>query len=147
MKTFTILLVFATSLLNANIIVKDSQCSFNETVKNVKQIVKTNGLDIFAIINHEGNAKMVNMTMPPSKMIIFGNPKLGTILMQQDIRAGLDLPLRILVYKDEKNQTKMAYRDGSWLEGKYTLNAPDKIQKINQVMDNITTKAGQCKKD
>jgi uncharacterized protein (DUF302 family) len=87
------------------------------------------------------------MKMPPAKMIIFGNPKLGTALMQQDIRVGLDLPLRILVYKDKKGKVKMAYRDGSWLEQRHIINAPEKINKINTGMDKITTKAGQCKKD
>ena len=147
MKKFITVVAIATSLLSADIIVKESECSFDKTVTNVKNILKSKGISIFATINHEGNAKMVDMKMPPAKMIIFGNPKLGTTLMQQDIRVGLDLPLRILVYKDEQGRVKMAYRDGSWLADKHVLDAPKKIQKINTAMDKITTKAGQCKKD
>ncbi|MDA3909286.1 MAG: DUF302 domain-containing protein [Sulfurimonas sp.] len=147
MKRFILIATLATSLLAGDIIVKESQCSVDKTVKNIKKIVKEKGLSVFATINHEGNAKMIGMNMRPSKMIIFGNPKLGTILMKQDMRVGLDLPLRILVYKDKQGRVKMAYRDGSWLEQRHVINVPKKINKINKGMDKITTKAGQCKKD
>jgi len=99
------------------------------------------------VINHHGNAKMVDMKLNESKMVVFGNPKLGTALMQQDMLVGLDLPLRVLVYKDTDGKVKMAYRDGSWLANKHILNIPKKIEKVNQGMDKITTKAGQCLKD
>jgi len=80
-------------------------------------------------------------------MIIFGNAKLGTALMQQDMTVGLDLPLRILVYKDSDGEVKMAYRDGSWLSTKHILNAPKKVKKINRAMAMFVSKAGQCLKD
>ena len=130
-----------------DIIVKESGCSVDETVLNLKNIVKEKGLSVFAVINHHGNAKMVDMKLNESKMVIFGNPKLGTALMQQDMRVGLDLPLRVLVYVDSDSKVKMAYRDGSWLSTKHVLNAPKKVAKVNKGMDKITTKAGQCKKD
>ncbi|SFV62560.1 protein of unknown function DUF302 [hydrothermal vent metagenome] len=80
-------------------------------------------------------------------MIVFGNAKLGTALMQQDMTVGLDLPLRILVFRDTDGKVKMAYRDGAWLANHHLLNAKKKISKVNKAMDNITTKAGQCKRD
>ena len=127
--------------------VKTSSCSVDVTVKHIKNIVKSKGLSVFAMINHHGNAKAVDMKLNESKMVIFGNPRLGTSLMQQDMLVGLDLPIRILVYMDTDGKVKMAYRDGSWLENKHILNAPKKIKKLNNAMDKITTKAGQCKKD
>ena len=135
------------SVFANDIIVKESSCSVNETVINIKNIVKSKGLSVFAVINHSGNAKMVDMKLNESKMVIFGNPKLGTALMQQDMRVGLDLPLRVLVYVDTDSKVKMAYRDGSWLASKHILNAPKKVAKVNKGMDKITTKAGQCKID
>lgn len=146
MRKIILIAALATSLF-ANVIVKESQCSVDRTIDNLKRIVKSKGLSVFATINHKGNAKMVGMKMSASKMLMFGNPKLGTALMKQDMKAGLDLPLRILVYKDKDSKVKMAYRDGSWLADKHILNAPKKIKKINNGMDKITTKAGQCKKD
>ncbi len=146
MKKILLVLAIVASLSANDIIVKQSNCSFEQTVKNIKKIVKKKDLSVFAIINHKGNAKMVGMKLRPAKMIVFGNPKLGTSLMQQDMRIGLDLPLRILVYKDEEGKVLMAYRDGSWLADKHVIDAPKKVKRINKGMDKITTKAGQCKK-
>lgn len=147
MRKLLIIVGLSLSLFANDIIVKESSCSVDETVKNIKNIVKSKGLSVFAVINHSGNAKMVDMKLNKSKMVIFGNPKLGTALMQQDMRVGLDLPLRVLVYVDSDSKVKMAYRDGSWLASKHILNAPKKVAKVNKGMDKITTKAGQCKKD
>ena len=135
------------SLLANDIVVKESACSVDETVANIKSIVRAKGMGIFALINHQGNAKAVDMKLNESKMIVFGKAELGTSLMQQDMTVGLDLPLRVLVYKDNDGKVKMAYRDGSWLANKHILNAPKKVKKLNKGIENITTKAGQCKKD
>ncbi|MDQ7043242.1 MAG: DUF302 domain-containing protein [Sulfurimonas sp.] len=147
MKKITLVLVTALSLMANDIIVKESCVDVSKTANNIKNIVATKGLNVFAIINHSGNAKMVDMKLNESKMIIFGNPKLGTALMQQDMTVGLDLPLRILVYKDSDGKVKMAYRDGSWLASKHVLNAPKKEKKINKAMAMFVKKAGQCTKD
>lgn len=147
-KKIVLFLALTTLTLMANdIIVKESCVDVSTTANNIKKIVSKKNLSVFAIINHSGNAKMVDMKLNESKMVIFGNPRLGTSLMQQDMKVGLDLPLRILVYKDTDGKVKMAYRDGSWLENRHILNAPKKVAKVNKAMDNFTTKAAQCTKD
>ena len=147
MKNFFVLLVCSIALLGGDIIIKQSSCGVDKTINNIQRIVKAKGLGVFAIINHSGNAKAVGMKLKKSKMIIFGNPKMGTKLMQQDITTGLDLPIRILVYKDQDGSVKMAYRDGSWLAAHHLINTPKMVQKLNNALDKITTKAGQCKRD
>lgn len=147
MKKILLMVAFSLSLMANNITIKESHCSVDKTAQKIKKIVTKKGLHVFAIINHSGNAKMVGMKLNKSKMIIFGNAKLGTALMQQDMTVGLDLPLRILVYRDSDGKVKMAYRDASWLADKHMLNAKKKIKKINNAMDKITTRAGQCKRD
>ena len=142
-----LILGMALSLMANDIIVEKSCVDVSTTANNIKNIVSKKGLNVFAIINHSGNAKMVDMKLNESKMVIFGNAKLGTSLMQQDMTVGLDLPLRILVYTDTDGHVKMAYRDGSWLASKHIMDAPKKEAKINKAMDAFTTKAGQCKKD
>ena len=143
-EKIVLILAMALSLMANDIIVKKSCVDVITTANNIKSIVSKKGLHVFATINHSGNAKMVDMKLNESKMVIFGNAKLGTALMQQDMTVGLDLPLRILVYKDTDGQVKMAYRDGSWLENKHILNAPKKVAKVNKAMDMFTTKASQC---
>jgi len=145
MKKIVLIVAFTLSVFANDIIVKNSECSVFETVSNIKHILRKKGLTVFATINHSGNAKMVGMKLNESVMVVFGNPKAGTKLMQQDMRVGLDLPLRILVYKDKDSQVKMAYRDATWLKNKHILKAPKIITKVNKGMDNITTKAGSCK--
>jgi len=147
MKKILVLLAMSGLLFGNDIIIKKSCEDVTTTTNNIKKIVKSKGLSVFATINHSGNAKMVDMQLNESKMVIFGNAKLGTALMQQDMTIGLDLPLRILVYKDHDGVVKMAYRDGSWLAQKHVLDAPKKVAKINKAMNMFTEKAGQCKKD
>jgi len=147
MKKLLLLVALGASLLANDIVIKKSSCSVDRTVTNLKHILRNKGLSIFATINHHGNAKMVDMKLRESKMVIFGNPRMGTALMQQDMTVGLDLPLRVLVYKDSDGVVKMAYRDGSWLNSKHIFNAPKKVKKMNMALDKITSKAGQCSKD
>ena len=146
-KKIALILVTALSLMANDIIVKESCTDVTTTANNIKDVVSKNNLSVFAIINHSGNAKMVDMKLNEAKMVIFGNPRLGTALMQQDMKVGLDLPLRVLVYRDTDGKVKMAYRDGSWLEERHILNAPKKVAKVNKAMDTFTTKASQCTKD
>lgn len=141
MKKILILIAFSSLLLASDIIVKPSDYSVNETIENIKKIVKAKGFGVFAIINHQGNAKMVDMSLNESKVIIFGNPKLGTALMQEDMKIALDLPLRILVYKDKAGFVKLAYRDGSWIKDHHVLKSDNLTNKVNKGLDKITDKA------
>lgn len=147
MKKIILVAIMSITLFANDIIVKESHCSFRKTVQHIKDIVADKGLHVFAVINHSGNAESIGMKLNESKMIVFGNAKLGTALMQQDMTVGLDLPLRILVFRDTDGKVKMAYRDGSWIANHHLLDAKKKIMKVNKAMDNITTKAGQCKRD
>ena len=146
-KKLLLIVAFTLSLFANDIIVKESHCSVNATVGHIKNLVSKKGLHVFAVINHSGNANAVGMKLNEAKMVIFGNAKLGTSLMQQDMTVGLDLPLRILVYRDTDGKVKMAYRDGAWLANHHLLNAAKKIKKMNKALDKITDKAGQCKID
>ncbi len=145
MKKILLVVALTFSVFANDIIVKNSCVSLDKTVHNIYDVVESKNLNIFAKINHSGNAKMVGMKLNKSIMVIFGNPKLGTKLMQQDMTVGLDLPLRILVYEDDKGQVKMAYRDGSWLADKHVLDAPKLTAKVNKGMEYFTTTAGSCK--
>ena len=147
MKKLLLIATVSATLFANTIIIKESCVSVDKTVAKLKSVVKSKGLSVFVVVDHQANAKGVNMKLNASKEVIFGNPLMGTALMQQDITIGLDLPLRVLVYKDADGKVKMAYRDGSWLASHHRLNAPKKLAKVNKGMNMFTTKAGQCKKD
>ncbi len=143
MKQIALALFFLASLFGSEIIIQPSCYDVATTTHRLKSILKAKDLQIFATINHQANAKMVGLKMEPSMMIIFGKAKVGTMLMQQDPTVGLDLPLRILIYK-ENGVTKMAYRDGSWLKSHHAIKSQKLISKINTLLNNLTRKAGQC---
>ena len=85
------------------------------------------------------------MKLNESKLIIFANPAFGTVLMQQDMTVGLDLPLHILVYKDFDGKVKIAYRNGSWLESIHDFNSPKIVKEMNNAMNEIILKAIKSK--
>ena len=107
MKKILALIFLSISLFANDIIIVKSDYSVDQTIENIKTIVKAKGFGVFATINHQGNAKMVGMNLNESKVIIFGNPKVGTLLMQEDMTIALDLPLRVLVYKDDEGDVNV----------------------------------------
>ena len=144
-----LLLIVATVLsLQAGIVVKESECDVYTTAHNLQKILKSKGIKIFAKINHAANAKSINMALQPSIAIVFGKPKMGTLLMQEDPSIGLDLPLKVLIFQDKNGHTKMAYKDGNYFAKHYNIKKHRKLlHKITNLLQNITNKAGQCKKD
>ena len=148
MKKTLLLLIAGFVTLQAGIVIKESSCDVYTTAHNLQKILKQKGIKTFAKINHAANAKSVGMQLDPSIAIIFGKPKMGTLLMQEDPSIGLDLPLKVLIYHDKNGHTKMAYKDGNYLKEHYNIKKHAKLlNKVTQVLENITNKAGQCKKD
>ena len=143
MKKIVVGLMISLSMFASEIIIKPSSNSVDKTIHKIKTIVEKKGLHVFAIVDHQKNAQGVDMKMKASKLIIFGNPKMGTLLMQDDMSMGLDLPLKILVYSDKNSHTQMAYRNGSSFEASHTIVKKKILTKVNGALDKITTKAGQ----
>ncbi len=81
------------------------------TMDTLEAAVTGAGARVFARVDHASGAAGVDMTLAPSQLLIFGNPKLGTPAMQDDPLAGLYLPLKVLVYEDAQGQVWLAYED------------------------------------
>lgn len=79
------------------------------TMDRLEAAVTGAGADVFARVDHAAGASSVDMELAPAQLLIFGNPKIGTPAMQDDPLAGLYLPLRVLVYRDDAGQTWLAY--------------------------------------
>ncbi|MDE5592210.1 MAG: DUF302 domain-containing protein [Helicobacter sp.] len=88
-----------------------------------------NQIPIFAEFDHERNAKDVGLPLNPIRVIVFGNPKVGTLLMQENPKIGIELPLRISIWQDGNN-TYITYTDIKKLAKKYDI-------KNKQIVDNI----------
>jgi uncharacterized protein (DUF302 family) len=103
------------------IISKLSDHSVDETVEKLKSILQAKGVTLFALVDHSGEAEKVGMKMPPTKLLIFGNPKGGTPLMLASPSAALDLPLKILIAEDVNGKVTVSYNSPAYLKQRHNL--------------------------
>jgi uncharacterized protein (DUF302 family) len=83
--------------------------------------VKAKGMTVFARIDHAAGAAAVGLSLRPTELLIFGNAKGGTPLMQSMQTIGIDLPLKALVWQDASRNTWLSYNDPSWLAKRHGL--------------------------
>ena len=93
----------------------------SETMSRLEAAVKTNGMSVFARIDHAAGAAGIGTSLRPTEVLIFGNPKGGTPLMQSTQTIGIDLPLRALVWEDASGKTWLSYNDPAWLAKRHAL--------------------------
>jgi uncharacterized protein (DUF302 family) len=92
-----------------------------ETMNRLEKVIKDKGLTVFARIDHAEGAKAAGLALRPTELIIFGNAKGGTPLMQAGQEAGIDLPMKALVYQDAEGRVWLAYNDPHWLADRHHL--------------------------
>lgn len=126
---------------NSGILRRPSRYSVDETVERLESILRAKGIAIFAIIDHSGEAEKAGMKMPPTKLLIFGNPKAGTSLMQAAPSSAIDLPLKILVSENNEGQTWISYNSPEYLQERHGF-PPELIQNI-AVVEALAIKAGE----
>lgn len=95
--------------------------SVKDTIDRIEADVKSKGMTIFARIDHAAGAKEADMTLAPTLLLVFGNAKAGTPLMQGDQRIGIDLPLKVLAWQDAAGKTWLTYIDPNWLAQRHGL--------------------------
>jgi uncharacterized protein (DUF302 family) len=92
-----------------------------ETIDRVETIVKAKGMTIFARIDHAAGAKDVGLVLAPTLLLIFGNARGGTPLMQAKQQVGIDLPLKALAWQDSAGKTWLTYNDPQWIAERHGL--------------------------
>ena len=95
--------------------------SVDETVNKLTEILRARGIKLFALVDHSGEAEQVGMTMRPTKLLIFGNPKAGTPLMLAAPSIAIDLPLKLLVWEDGAGVAWMSYNSPEYLRDRHSL--------------------------
>ncbi|HEY0702457.1 MAG TPA: DUF302 domain-containing protein [Candidatus Acidoferrales bacterium] len=127
---------------NANgIVCKKSNHSVDETVEKLKAILQAKGVQLFALVDHSGEAQKAGLTMPPTKLLIFGNPKAGTPLMLAAPSSAIDLPLKILVYQDKDGAVQICYNSAEYLQQRHNF-SPDLLPNI-AVVETLAAKAAE----
>jgi uncharacterized protein (DUF302 family) len=139
------LIAFATDgLVNT----KSEAGSVKEVANRVEAVVKEKGLNLFSRIDHAKGAKKADLELRPTELLIFGNPKVGTPLMQCQQTAGIDLPQKILVWEDSDAQVWITYNDPNYLAQRHeiTESCAETIAKVEKALSSITTAAAKPRK-
>jgi uncharacterized protein (DUF302 family) len=95
--------------------------SVDETVEKLKQILQTKSVTLFVIVDHSGEAAKAGLSMPNTKLLIFGNPKAGTPIMLAAPSIAIDLPMKILVAEDKDGRASISYNSPSFLAERHGL--------------------------
>ncbi|HEV2752176.1 MAG TPA: DUF302 domain-containing protein [Gemmatimonadales bacterium] len=120
---------------SAGLITRPSGKSVAETVDRLRRLIEDRGFTLFRVIDHSGTAERVGLQMPESKLVMFGKPTVGTSVMLASPPAGLDLPLKVLVWEDKNGAVSVSYNSPVFLAERYhiggALRAPfDAVESI-----------------
>ena len=103
------------------IVTLPSTQSVDKTVAALEQLLAEKGIQLFALIDHSGEAAKAGFTMPPTKLLIFGTPKAGTPVMLAAPSAAIDLPLKILIWQDAAGRNWLSYNSADYLKERHGI--------------------------
>jgi uncharacterized protein (DUF302 family) len=115
------------------LITLSSEHSVKETTDKFIETATSKDLTVFARIDHAANAAKQGFVLRPTELVIFGNPKAGTPLMQDNQTSGIDLPLKILVWEDEQGKVWLTYNEPKWIASRHGLS--DKTESVIKAME------------
>ena len=120
---------------------KRSASGYAETTRALVDAIERRGLTVFDRIDHAAAAREVGMELADEEVVLFGNPRGGTPLMQADPRIGIELPLRMLVWR-EGEAVLLGYRDPRELSGTYDVgSAQSTLEQMARLLDELTSEA------
>ena len=103
------------------IVSKRSNHSVEETLEKLKRVLQAKGVNVFAIVDHSGEAEKAGLKMPDTKLVIFGSPKAGTPLMLAAPTTAIDLPLKILIWEDGEGKVWASFNSPAYLQERHKL--------------------------
>ena len=98
-----------------------SHVSVHETLNRLQAALAARTLTVFARVDHAVGAASIGLPLRPTEVVIFGNPKGGTALMQDQQSAGIDLPLKVLIWEDAGGKVWFTYNDPAWIAQRHGL--------------------------
>ena len=110
-----------TAPAGSGLVDRRSPHTVDETVARLTELLRGKGITLFALVDHSGEAARVGLVMRPTKLLIFGNPRGGTPLMQAAPRSAIDLPLKILVWQDGGGATWVTTNSAEYLRDRHGL--------------------------
>jgi uncharacterized protein (DUF302 family) len=121
------------------LITRQSQFDVNTTLDRLEAALNEKGIKPLARVDHAAAARAVDLELRPTQVLLFGNPRLGTPLMQSDQTAGLDLPMRVIAWEDEEGTSWLGYHSPeAMFETLDSQDAAEVIAKMTAVLDALT---------
>ena len=123
------------------LIVVESANSVTATEERLIAALEAAGLKLAARVDHAANAEGAGLKLPPTLLLIFGNPKAGTVLMEKSRTIGIDLPLKALIWEAD-GKVRFAYNDPAYLARRHGLNEVDPVvAQVGQALQRFTSAA------
>jgi uncharacterized protein (DUF302 family) len=123
------------------LVIQNSLYPASDTVMRLENSIRSKGMVIFAIIDHSEEAQKVNLNLRDEKVIIFGDPRIGTLLMEENPLIGLELPLRILVWQNVEGLVQVAYIDPVTIGESYDIKNSEILRKMSEGLANLVAEA------
>lgn len=103
------------------LLTKPSPYSVPETLDRIEALLHSKNVTVFARVDHSGEAEKAGLHMPPTQVLIFGNPKGGTPVMLANPLSAIDLPLKVLAWQDADGKVWLTWNDPQYLKARYAL--------------------------
>ena len=138
----TVVLTPTALAANDGLISKKSPHSVSKTLDRLEDILKKKGITIAVRWSHDAGAKKAGLSLRPTEILIFGNPKMGTHFMTSNQTAGIDLPMKALAWQDEKGQVWLTYNDPAYIAKRHGITDRNEIvKKMTGALKNMTDAA------
>jgi uncharacterized protein (DUF302 family) len=118
-----------------------SNHSVDQTIQKLQDILKAKGVQLFAIVDHGGEAERAGLKMRPTKLVIFGSPKAGTPLMLAAPSIAIDLPLKILIREDDDGRVWVSFNSPSYLTERHRL--PQELLQNIAIIETLASKIAE----
>ena len=135
-------LVAAPSVAGEGLVTIGSSFDVKTTADRLEGVLQEKGMTVFARIDHAAGARTAGTSLPPTELIIFGNPKVGTPLMQCQRTVAVDLPQKALIWEDDSGQVWLSYNDPTYLASRHDISGCDAVlEKITTALERFASAA------
>jgi uncharacterized protein (DUF302 family) len=126
---------------DTDLVTIQSRHSVTATIDRLEAALKAGGVTVFARIDHAAGATQVGMELRPTEVLIFGNPRAGTPLMQAAQTSGIDLPLKVLAWQDPGGSAWLTYNDPAWLAARHGIDAGASVHALTATLERLVAAA------
>ncbi len=118
-----------------------SEFPVKETIDRMVSIIEAQGWHLFARIDHAEHARKKGLKLRPTELILFGNPQIGTLLIQDCQLVAIDLPMKVLAWEDVEGQVRIALNSIEWLKQRHGLTDEATLRVIDEVLSKVRASA------